>query len=226
MQTEKDMQKLGFFASAVLVALAAACSPADSIPQANAQAQASTVALGDGRPLPGARSGRRRRTRPRDTTDIGRPAMQPTYAKCHRGLEARALRHRPRRDPRARSSTSRRSSCPTGSPRSTARRSSAPRRSALFSQMQGRTYANMFGLVERFIGPKMLRDQPRPLARRPDRVRGAGALHRRGAQAPGDVPAHGAPERGRTCTPATASCRSRTTSPRGARQDRPGRCSR
>jgi hypothetical protein len=26
----------------------------------------------------------------------------------------------------------------------------------LFSQVQGRTYANMFGLVERFIGPKML----------------------------------------------------------------------
>ncbi len=26
----------------------------------------------------------------------------------------------------------------------------------LFSQIQGRTYANMFGLVERFIGPKML----------------------------------------------------------------------
>ena len=25
----------------------------------------------------------------------------------------------------------------------------------LFSQVQGRTYANMFGLVERFIGPKM-----------------------------------------------------------------------
>ncbi len=32
--------------------------------------------------------------------------------------------------------------------------SSAERR--LFSQVQGRTYANMFGLVERFIGPKML----------------------------------------------------------------------
>ena len=39
------MQKLGFFASAFLVALAAACSPADSIPQANAQAQATVVAL-------------------------------------------------------------------------------------------------------------------------------------------------------------------------------------
>ena len=26
----------------------------------------------------------------------------------------------------------------------------------LFSQVQGRTYANMFGLVERFIGAKML----------------------------------------------------------------------
>jgi hypothetical protein len=34
MQTEKDIQKLGFFASAVLLALAAACSPADSVPVA------------------------------------------------------------------------------------------------------------------------------------------------------------------------------------------------
>ena len=34
MFTEKVMQKLGFFASAVLVALAAACSPADSVPVA------------------------------------------------------------------------------------------------------------------------------------------------------------------------------------------------
>jgi hypothetical protein len=30
-----------------------------------------------------------------------------------------------------------------------------PEEQRLFSQVQGRTYANMFGLVERFIGPKM-----------------------------------------------------------------------
>src|SRR5512145_2607131 len=30
-----------------------------------------------------------------------------------------------------------------------------PAEARLFSQVQGRTYANMFGLVERFIGPKM-----------------------------------------------------------------------
>ena len=35
--------------------------------------------------------------------------------------------------------------------------------SACFSQVQGRTYANMFGLVERFIGAKMLEVEPRPL---------------------------------------------------------------
>ena len=37
-----------------------------------------------------------------------------------------------------------------------ARRSSAPSEKRLLSQVQGRTYANMFGLVERFIGAKML----------------------------------------------------------------------
>ena len=58
----------------------------------------------------------------------------------------------------------------------------------LLSQIQGRTYANMFGLVERFIGAKMLEVSRAALARRPGRVRGAGALHRRGAQAPGAVP--------------------------------------
>ena len=33
---------------------------------------------------------------------------------------------------------------------------SADRAAALLSQVQGRTYANLFGLVERFIGAKML----------------------------------------------------------------------
>ena len=35
-------------------------------------------------------------------------------------------------------------------------RSSTPRERRCLSQVQGRTYANMFGLVERFIGAKML----------------------------------------------------------------------
>lgn len=39
------MHKLALIASTTFALLAAACSPADSIPQANAQAQASTVAL-------------------------------------------------------------------------------------------------------------------------------------------------------------------------------------
>ena len=60
----------------------------------------------------------------------------------------------------------------------------------LLSQVQGRTYANMFGLVERFIGAKMLEVSRDHCARRPDRARGAGALHRRGAEAPGAVPPH------------------------------------
>ena len=37
------------------------------------------------------------------------------------------------------------------------------------SQIQGRTYANIFGLVERFINAKVLEVSQRPLARRPGR---------------------------------------------------------
>ena len=37
------------------------------------------------------------------------------------------------------------------------------------SQIQGRTYANIFGLVERFITAKVLEVSQRPLARRPGR---------------------------------------------------------
>ena len=39
----------------------------------------------------------------------------------------------------------------------------------LLSQVQGRTYANMFGLCERFIGAKMLEVSREHCARRPDR---------------------------------------------------------
>ena len=62
------------------------------------------------------------------------------------------------------------------------------RQARLLSQVQGRTYAYMFGLVERFIGAKMLEISREHCARRPGRAGGAGALHRRGAEAPGAVP--------------------------------------
>ena len=67
-----------------------------------------------------------------------------------------------------------------------------PAEHRFLSQIQGRTYANMFGLVERFIGAKVIEIEQRPLARRPGRARGARSLHRRGTQAPGDVPPAGA----------------------------------
>ena len=78
------------------------------------------------------------------------------YAKMHRSLQAHPLGHRPRRDPR-----------PHVRPRAEvpARRTVAHRPADVSlrrrkrdscSQVQGRTYANMFGLVERFIGAKML----------------------------------------------------------------------
>ncbi len=47
-------------------------------------------------------------------------------------------------------------SCRTASPRSTSSSSCTADERRQLSQIQGRTYANMFGLVERFIGPKIL----------------------------------------------------------------------
>ena len=75
----------------------------------------------------------------------------------HRSLQAHPLGHRPRRDPRPRSSTSRKKFLPDGLSQVDRLRVPRRRRAArLLSQIQGRTYANMFGLVERFIGAKML----------------------------------------------------------------------
>ena len=101
----------------------------------------------------------------------------------------------------------------------------------LMSQVQGRTYANMFGLVERFIGAKMLEVTRCARAWRPDGVRSAGPLHRRGAQAPGAVPPHrGAGRRGHArglpFPPATQRCRdvrARQVHVGGARPDLPHR---
>ena len=78
------------------------------------------------------------------------------YAKCHRSLQARALGHRARRDPRPRVRL--RQEVPARRPVAGRRASPSctPPSSALLSQVQGRTYANMFGLVERFIGAKVL----------------------------------------------------------------------
>ena len=54
----------------------------------------------------------------------------------------------------------------------------------LLSQIQGRTYAYIFGLVERFISTDA-RPGPGPRVRRSACARSAGALFRRRAQAPG-----------------------------------------
>ncbi len=56
----------------------------------------------------------------------------------------------------------------------------------LFSQVQGRTYANMFALVERFIGAKVLELSRDHCAGRPGGIRSDGAPDRRGAETPGD----------------------------------------
>jgi len=66
--------------------------------------------------------------------------------------------------------------------------SSAERR--FVSQVQGRTHANIFGLVERFINAKVLELTRDHRAGRPDCGRGAGPVQRRGAEAPDIVPPH------------------------------------
>ena len=102
----------------------------------------------------------------------------------------------------------------------------APRRGEkrLLSQIQGRTYANMFGLVERFIGAKMLEvsrdhwlgDQIalEALVRFTDEE----LKHQE------TVPPHRDDDRRRACPPATASCRSPTTWRRRCSASRPGPC--
>ena len=78
---------------------------------------------------------------------------------------------------------------------STACRSSAGRCPPAL-QVQGRTYAYLFGLVERFISAKMLDQSRAPRAWRPAGARRPRALLRRGDQAPGAVPPHGADDGG------------------------------
>ena len=76
------------------------------------------------------------------------------------------------------------------------------------SQIQGRTYANMFGLVERFINAKVLELSRRSLVRRPGCARGAGAVQRRGAEAPGAVPPHRRDDRRGAARGLSLRCRS------------------
>ncbi len=58
----------------------------------------------------------------------------------------------------------------------------------LLSQVQGRTYANMFGFVERFIAAKILEVTREQALADQVVVEVAGALRRRGAEAPGALP--------------------------------------
>jgi hypothetical protein len=90
------------------------------------------------------------------------------------------------------------------------------------SQIQGRTYANVFGLVERFINAKVL-ELSRSLVRRPGCARGAGrfsdeelkhqALFRRIDAMVGEC-----------CPTAIASTSTPTASPTPCSARVPGRC--
>ena len=86
------------------------------------------------------------------------------YAKCIESVQAHPLGHRPRRHPRPPASTSRKKFLPDGLSKVGELAFLQPAEARFLSQVQGRTYANMFALVERFIGAKTLE-----LGRRPPR---------------------------------------------------------
>ena len=143
----------------------------------------------------------------------------------HRGVQAHPLGHRPRRHPPARIRLH--EEVPARRP--VARRAPVvPRR-----RRAPPAVADPGAVVREHLRPgralhrrQDARAEPRPLAGRSGRARGAGALHRRGAEAPGAVPPDRDDDRrGNACRlhiPAAAQ-RRRVG---GARRSRPGRCSR
>ena len=143
------------------------------------------------------------------STSMGRHLGKDTTCKPPPRRSMRGAMRRPSKPPSgsagtstatssaAASSTCARSSCPTGSRSIDELEFLSADQRRFLGQVQGRTYANMFGLVERFIGAKMLEVSRDHCARRPDRARGDRPLHRRGAQAPGAVPPRRAPRRRR-----------------------------
>ena len=74
----------------------------------------------------------------------------------HQGVQGDALGHRPGRNQGPRLRPRPTSICPTGCRWSTNSTSLSDAEKRLVSQIQGRTYANVFGLVERFITAKLL----------------------------------------------------------------------
>ena len=123
--------------------------------------------------------------------EVGMQSPAPATAalrEVHRSVQAHPLGHRPRRDPRT----------PVRlRPEVPARRPVARRRPHVPAAGRGALHVAGPGpdLRQHVRAGRALhrredaRGQPRPLARRPGRARGAGAPHRRGAEAPGAVPA-------------------------------------
>ena len=81
------------------------------------------------------------------------------YAKAIELSKASALRDRARRQPRGRKFDFGKKFLPDGLSRTGHLDFLGAGEKRLVSQIQGRTYANMFGLVERFIGPNMERSR-------------------------------------------------------------------
>ena len=78
------------------------------------------------------------------------------YAKTHRSLEARSAGTSTATSSAAASSTSHQKFLPDGLSLIDELDFLSADQRRFLGQVQGRTYANMFGLVERFIGAKML----------------------------------------------------------------------
>jgi hypothetical protein len=101
-----------------------------------------------------------------------------------------------------------RSSCPDGLSKVDQLAFLQPAEARMLSQIQGRTYANMFALVERFIGAKTAELGRDHALGNQVAFEALVPAHRRGAEAPGDVPPPRADGRrrhaDRLCLPAAA----------------------
>ena len=120
------------------------------------------------------------------TSLVARPSATPSASRCPSASAGTSTAT----SSAAAASTSPRSSCPTACRRSTQLTFLSADEQRFCSPGPGPHLRQHVRPGRALHRRQDARGQPRPLARRPGRARGAGALHRRGAQAPGAVPPH------------------------------------
>ncbi len=121
---------------------------------------------------------------------IASSAVAAPLRQGHRSLQARALGDRARRHPRPPLRLRQAPSCPPASRWSTSSTFLTPAQRRAAEPGAGPHLRQHVRPGRALHRRQDARGQPRARARRPGRVRGAGPLHRRGAQAPGAVPPH------------------------------------